>query len=287
MKYLSLFSGIGGFEVGIHKVFPNAKCVGFSEVDKQAIETYQRHFPHHPYLGPVEDVKGPFNVDLIVGGSPCQDLSCANVSGQRGLQGKKSKLFWEFARIIKEHPHSYFILENVASMRLSQRDIISDVLGVKPVMINSKQFTAQNRKRLYWTNIPLSETLLNQMQHPQRFSDILVDRDKAYDFVIVEPEKKQLYISYLKKKEKYGSGLALEILDSNDELCKTLTTRRLWVKDHRINQMRKLHPIEAERLQSFPDGWVDNIKGYTKRMALLGNAVTCDVIQYIVSNLKK
>ena len=108
MKYLSVFSGIGGFEVAIHDLFPFAECVGFSEIDPTAIDIYMKHFPTHKNLGPVEEVKvGPeMEIELLVGGSPCQDLSAGNVktrmSNRPTLNGSKSKLFYEYLRILKE-----------------------------------------------------------------------------------------------------------------------------------------------------------------------------------------
>jgi DNA (cytosine-5)-methyltransferase 1 len=88
MKYLSLFSGIGGFELAIQSVFPNAECIGFSEIDKYAIQTYRKHYPDHPALGSITDIN-PLTLpdfDLIVGGFPCQDLSIAH--GRSGSRWK-------------------------------------------------------------------------------------------------------------------------------------------------------------------------------------------------------
>ena len=156
LRYLSLFSGIGGFEVGIHAVFPDAECVGFSEIDRQAIQVYQEHFPGHKPLGDVRTISGKLRIDLLVGGSPCQDLSAFNVKREaQGLSGAKSGLFYEFVRILRENQPRWFILENVGSMKNGEREAITEAMGIEPQLINSRLVSAQNRKRYYWTNIPL------------------------------------------------------------------------------------------------------------------------------------
>lgn len=92
------------------------------------------------------------NIDLVIGGSPCQDLSIAK-QDRKGLQGERSGLFWRFVEILQKAKPKYFLLENVASMKDKDRDTISSILGVEPIMINSALVSAQQRKRYYWTNI--------------------------------------------------------------------------------------------------------------------------------------
>lgn len=92
-------------------------------------------------------------IDLLIGGSPCQDLSAAKSDG-KGLAGEKSGLFFEYVRILQDVKPKYFLLENVASMKKADRDEITRIMGVEPILINSALVSAQNRKRLYWTNIP-------------------------------------------------------------------------------------------------------------------------------------
>jgi DNA-cytosine methyltransferase len=295
LQYLSLFSGIGGFEVGIHRVFPDAKCVGFSEIDPNSIKVYQKHFPDHKSLGPVQDVKGDCKVDLVVAGSPCNDLSSTNVKSRwgkalpPGLQGKKSGLFYEFVRIIKECKPRYFILENVGSMKTVDKDIITGILGVEPIAINSVLFTPQNRKRFYWTNIPLTEEdrqLLETSQPRKVIKDILISPREAQKWVF-DPKESKLYQSYVKKMDKYGSALRMALVKSDDDSSPTLLAgRTMWVDDKRIGKIRKMSPIEAERLQTFPDGWTDPIS-YTNRLKSLGNAVTCDVVTFLMECLHR
>jgi len=155
LNYVSLFSGIGGFELAILQIFPNARCLASCEIEPNCKQILQRHFPDHPEC---QDVKSADfkhlrgHVDLVVGGSPCKDLSKANTFGREGLAGAQSSLFWDFVRCVQECRPKYFILENVSSMRGEDKDIITKALGVEPVMLNASAVTCQKRKRLFWCN---------------------------------------------------------------------------------------------------------------------------------------
>lgn len=155
MKILSLFSGIGGFDKAFEDIFGKDHEVWFSEIDKYAIQVYKNHFPNATELGDITkiDIQSLPQMDFIVGGSPCQDLSIAKKNRQ-GLDGARSGLFWKFVEIIKTNKPKYFVLENVNSMPKEAKQIITDTLGVEPIMINASLVSAQNRKRLFWTNIP-------------------------------------------------------------------------------------------------------------------------------------
>lgn len=152
MKVLSLFDGISCFRValGDRKVEYLA-----SEIDKNAIKVSNKNFPDIQHLGSVCDVSGVTGVDILVGGSPCTDLSIA-MKKRKGLEGDRSKLFYEYVRIWRECKPKWFILENVASMSEKDKSIISNILGVHPVMIDASLVSAQSRKRLFWTNIPIT-----------------------------------------------------------------------------------------------------------------------------------
>lgn len=287
IRYLSLFSGIGGFEVGIQKVFPQAHCVGFSEISPDCIKVYQQHFPNHVNLGPVQQIDGrQLKIDLLVGGSPCQDLSSTNVKtrwGKRvpgGLQGNKSGLFYEFVRLLHETKPKYFILENVGSMKNTDRDKISEILGVSPMSINTRLFAPQNRTRLFWTNIPVHFNE-QKFQNLPDLQQILVTATEANQW-IVDPSASKIYQTYEAKMAKYGSMLRMAVVESDAEYSPTLLSGRvMWINDKRIGKFRKMTPVEAERLQSFPDLWTSSLS-YTNRFKVLGNAVTCDVIAFLV-----
>lgn len=165
IKVLSLFDGIAGCRQALKEL--NIDCQYYaSEIDKYAIQVAKANHPDIVHIG---DVKSLFkyhhindgrysqfykinrgNIDLLIGGSPCQDLSIAKKDRQ-GLQGDRSSLFYEYLRILNEVKPKYFILENVASMSKESKEIITkELFNIEPIMINSALLTAQNRKRLYW-----------------------------------------------------------------------------------------------------------------------------------------
>ena len=165
LKVLSLFDGISVAQQSLKEL--GIPCEYYaSEIDKYAIQITQKNFPNTIQLGDVKEIDctggklhygmgrlAETDIDLMVGGSPCQDLSIAK-KNREGLKGSRSGLFWEYVRILREVKPKYFILENVASMPKEAKEIITRELGVDPIMINASLVSAQNRKRLFWTNIP-------------------------------------------------------------------------------------------------------------------------------------
>lgn len=149
MKILSLFDGISCARVALERVGIPIETYYTSEVDKYAIQIAQKNYSDTVQLGSVVGLKVDFQPDLLIGGSPCQDLSIAK-KDRKGLDGERSGLFWEYVRILKETKPRWFILENVNSMPKEAKQIISETLGVEPVMINASLVSAQNRKRLFW-----------------------------------------------------------------------------------------------------------------------------------------
>lgn len=181
INVLSLFDGLGGARIALDQL--GIECAYYaSEVDKYAIKVSTANYPDIIQLGDVTQVKASDlpTIDLIVGGSPCQDLSVAK-SNRKGLEGSRSGLFWEYVRLMRECKPKYFLLENVASMKREDRNIISKEMGVSPIMINSALVTAQNRKRYYWTN---TGVWMQPMDEGIVLADIIedgvADREKSY-----------------------------------------------------------------------------------------------------------
>ena len=159
MKILSLFDGISCARVALERAGIPVEVYYASEIDKYAIQVSHKNYPDIVNVGSVVGLN-PYQIftkedtiDLLIGGSPCQDLSIAK-RDRKGLDGERSGLFWEYVRILKEVKPKYFILENVASMPKEAKDLISETLGVQPIVINAALVSAQNRKRYFWTNIP-------------------------------------------------------------------------------------------------------------------------------------
>lgn len=159
MRVLSLFDGISGGRLAFERAGIKVEKYYASEIDKYAIQVAMKNYPDTIQIGDVTNVD--FNkyigeVDIIIGGSPCQDLSIAKQNRQ-GLHGERSRLFWEYIKALSIIKPKYFLLENVASMKNEDRDAITSVLrAIYPetecIMINSALLSAQQRKRYYWTN---------------------------------------------------------------------------------------------------------------------------------------
>ena len=153
MNVLSLFDGISCARVALDRAGIEVNCYLASEIDKNAIKVSEKNYPDIIRVGSVVDLSVEGEIDLLIGGSPCQDLSIAK-KDRKGLGGDRSGLFWEYVRIKNECKPQWFVLENVASMPKADRDIITKEMGVEPVMFNASLVSAQSRKRLFWTNIP-------------------------------------------------------------------------------------------------------------------------------------
>jgi len=153
LNVLSLFDGMSCGQIALQRLGIKVENYFASEIDKYAIQVAKHNFPNTKHIGSVIDVKGGDlpKIDLLIGGSPCQGFSFAGK--QLNFDDPRSKLFFEFVRLLKETKPKYFLLENV-KMKKEYQDVITEHLGVEPIEINSNLLSAQNRKRIYWTNIP-------------------------------------------------------------------------------------------------------------------------------------
>jgi len=239
------------------------------------------------------------NVDLLIGGSPCTSLSIAKRQKESGLEKGESTLFWEFVRIWRESKPKYWILENVASMKASDRDTISEVLGVEPIFINSSRLSAQSRKRYYWTNIP-------NVELPEDkgliLKDVLesgdTDRLKSYCVTATYNRacaqdyflhgQRQMVFDKPVRVATIGKGGQGERVYHIDGKSVTLSAhgggRGAKTGLYEINEhIRKLTPLECERLQTLPDGWTDIGLSDAQRYKIIGNGFTVSVISHILS----
>ena len=153
INVLSLFDGMSCGQIALDQLGIPVNKYYAAEIDKYAIQIARKNYPDMVHVGDVKWVTSKLlpKIDLLIGGSPCQGFSF----GGKGLNfsDPRSKLFFEFDRLLKELKPKYFLLENV-KMKKESEQVITDYLGVEPVEINSNLVSAQNRKRLYWTNIP-------------------------------------------------------------------------------------------------------------------------------------
>lgn len=226
------------------------------------------------YEGGYHIFKG--KIDLLCGGSPCQGFSFAGK--QLNFDDPRSKLFFEFVRLLKELKPKYFLLENV-KMKKEYQDVISNLLGVKPILIDSALITAGHRERLYWTNIP-------NITQPNNKNIVLKD--------ILETNVDEKY--YLSKKRvnlifngiKYG--VTNKICDLNGKSFTLSASMGMGggyePKIETNGRYRKITPLECERLQTVPDNYT-SIVSNSQRYKMLGNGWTVDVIAHIFSFMKE
>lgn len=153
LNVLSLFDGMSCGQIALERAGIKVNNYLASEIDKYAIQVAKHNYPNMQHIGDVTQVKANElpKIDLLIGGSPCQGFSFAGK--QLNFDDPRSKLFFEFVRLKNECKPKYFLLENV-KMKKEYQDVITEHLGVEPIEINSNLLSAQNRKRIYWTNIP-------------------------------------------------------------------------------------------------------------------------------------
>lgn len=156
MNVLSLFDGMSCGQIALERVGIKVNNYFASEIDKYAIQITQKNYPNTIQLGDITKIKysGNHKIDLLMGGTPCQGFSLAGEG--LNFDDPRSKLFFEFLRLKNEVNPKYFFLENV-KMKKDSENIISRYLGVEPIEVNSANYGAQRRRRLFWTNIPFTE----------------------------------------------------------------------------------------------------------------------------------
>lgn len=322
MRFLSLFSGIGGFECAIAQRYGRtATCVGYSEIYKPAIEEYERHYPDHNNLGDInavtkKDVESLGRIDLIVGGFPCNNLSSANSSNRVGLDGPKSGLFWVMLKVIRwvlhKNPNVKIIIENNASMSNKWRDVITQKLSAafkKPVCCNyfdSSQWLMQRRRRYYWTLQPIPEYTGPRIQS---MGDVLIPLRDARRFAVSDNVIRCLNESPSYLTQKHGhyvcnknKSYVLKHVDYPTRwISRYSTTRELYIRcvttsktncilfDYRFGDNgsflpRFLSKSELNSLFMYPENYVksDSITQYYK---LYGMSVVPCVVYYILRHI--
>lgn len=375
MRVLSLFDGISGAAQALKELGIDCEYYA-SEIDKFAIQVSRKNHPDIVQIGDIKGIEfedsyifynqnndpmqngGSFkgDIDLLIGGSPCQDLSCAK-NGGKGLNGEKSGLFYEYVRILKAVKPKYFILENVASMKKEARDTITqELFSIEPILINSALVVAQQRKRLYWVGRLVGDKYeqvkIDQPEDRKIFlKDIIEngDTEKLKSYCITATytraclkdyfEKSQRQLIFVgcamrgrnlideKRKDVLGAKTSQRVEFRSDEKVNCLTSvnkdclicyspiklgqiekggqgNRIYSSQGKSiclsassgglgsktglydvqNLVRKLTPIECERLQGFPDNYGSCVSD-SQRYKALGNSFTVPVIKHILKLL--
>jgi len=312
MNVLSLFDGMSCGQIALDKLGISVNKYFAAEIDKYAIQVAKSNYPEMIHLGDVKEIdpsKLP-KIDLLIGGSPCQGFSFAGK--QLNFDDPRSQLFFEYVRLLEALKPKYFLLENV-KMKKESMDIITDYLGVEPIEINSNLVSAQNRKRLYWTNIPMDGLpqdkgiMLKDVLEPvEQIDDVYYYSDKSIAYMERGNEKWQQAGS--RRADRYTQtpdtkkaftitanfhkGVPYNYFDDVRDKSKCVRSggrgsydRHEWdsVDKHHI---RKLTVTECERLQTVPDGYTCGVSN-TQRYKMLGNGWTVDVIKHIFEGLKE
>ena len=325
MNVVSLFNGMNTGRQALENVGIKVNKYYSSEIKPYAIELTQHHFPDTIQVGDVTKWK-EWNIDwksidLILSGSPCQDLSA---SGKRaGINGSKSSLFFVFVEILEHiktlNPNVLFLQENVGSASKLDVGIMSRALGVYPVRINSKLVTAQLRDRYYWSNIKTKETMFDivtDIPQPKdkgiMFKDIVtggrVERVKAnamlqgdYKQFVKCPIKENVLIKKRIAKGKQTPNLVYVDTDkhvalkmqgsrnnqgSQEALIHRNETTGMITLIQENDLVRTVNQIEMERLQGFPDGYT-SILSKSKAGSLLGDGWTLPIIEHIFNFIER
>lgn len=348
MKVLSLFDGISCGRLALERAGLPVECYDAFEIDKYAVTVSKNNYPdivHHGNVfdGDFTEFKG---YDLLLGGSPCTYWSVAKKNREITSDGEGFRLFMEYVRALNESKCKYFLYENNYSIHQNIKDEISKRLGVEPIMINSALVSAQNRKRCYWTNIPVTSfpadkgillknilesgvawqdksycmtarysgaIISNTLERKQRTMIAepigvaqrgrYVDDNKTEQHIEVREDGKSNCLTTVQKDSlvcapirigQYGKGGQGQRIYSVRGKSVTLSANGggqgaktgLYKIDLPDGDyiIRKLTPIEAERLQTLPDNYTSGISN-TQRYKCIGNGWTVDVIAHILGGL--
>jgi DNA-cytosine methyltransferase len=304
MNVLSLFDGMSCGQLALERAGIQVTNYYAAEIDKFAIKVTQANFPSTLQLGDVtaiDPAKLP-KIDILIGGSPCQGFSFAGK--QLNFDDPRSKLFWEYVRLLNALKPKYFLLENV-KMKKESMDVITEALGVEPIFINSNLVSAQNRQRYYWTNIPVDKLPDDKgIVLADVLEDGHVDRDKSH-CIDANYFKGGNLKSYFEKHRR-------QLVFSKDGMChvgdagisdKYAYVNRVYHPSGKgpslvasdgghlqpkvskgTTEYRKLTPLECERLQTVPEGYTDHVSD-TQRYKMLGNGWTVDVVSHIMKGM--
>lgn len=315
MNVLSLFDGISCGMVALERAGIPVEKYSAYEIDKYAITVSEKNYPYierhgDVFYGNFKKYKG---CDLLIGGSPCTYWSVAKKGRETTPDGEGFRLFMQYIRALEESRSKYFLYENNNSIHKTIKAEISKFLGVEPIMIDSALVSAQQRKRCYWTNIP---NVIQPEDKEIYLKDIIVSgipwQNKSYAYttrcqaatfkdtlerhrhtMIAEPIILQRSHGYNKGGIKgslggriysvYGKSVSMKANGGGGGAKTGLYKIDLPDGDYII---RKLYPIEAERLQTLPDNYTEGISN-TQRYKCIGNGWTVDVIAHILGFISK
>lgn len=277
MNVLSLFDGISCGQLALRQAGVPVENYYASEIDQRAISVTQKHFPNTIQLGDVTNWRA-WNlpkIDLLIAGSPCQGFSTAGK--QLNFDDPRSRLFFDFVDIKNHFDQKWWLLENV-KMKQEWQDTISESVGCNPIFINSADFSAQFRQRMYWTNIPILP-----------WEEIGITLTDVLDFGWKTDRRKSYCVDAMYGK---GSNVRRYLFKHSRQLvfkefppCSlTIDDANEWGRQHK-DDWRILTPEECERLQTLPIGYTDCGLSKFDRYHAIGNGWTVGVINHIFRGL--
>ena len=327
---LSLFDGLSAAQLALVRAGIAYEKYYASEIEKNAMAVTMKRFPETVQLGNIKELTAfrlnvlglTGNVDLLIGGSPCTSLSSAAGQKESGLEKGASVLFWEYVRVLNIVKPKFFVLENVASMKKTDKDAITKILGIEPILIDSALVSAQSRKRLYWTNIQgITQPDDKKIYLRDVIIDGFADRDKFYcvvagigrgniddylnrrgrQMIFTDPEHthydKPARVGTIGKANRgeviydiRGKSITITACKGGGRastgLYITEPTESINLGSESLRKpARRLYPVECERLQTIPDDYTAGFSN-TARYKMIGNSFTVDVIAHILSFAK-
>ena len=303
MKFFDLFAGIGGFRVGLEA--HGHECVGSCEIDKYARKIYGKNFGHEPEYKDVRDIEAKDlpEFDILCAGFPCQSFSI--VGNRMGFEDKRGNLFFEIIRLAKEKRTPVLLLENVKGLlshekgetfRIMLQTLDECGYDVSWQLLNSRYFVPQSRERLYIIAnlrgssgrkiLPLGKvSKRNDKSRKELYatdecsSTLTATYWKGYGGGRpMIKESKPVQMNY---RSNVNSNMKERVQDRDETWTLTSNSNDFTITDG--DRVRKLTPIECERLQGFADDWTKGVSD-TQRWKCLGNAVTTNVVEYIVGH---
>lgn len=306
MKVLSLFDGISCGRVALERAGIKVDDYSAFEIDKYAVAVSQDNYPQIHRFGDVfeGDFKQFNRYDLLIGGSPCTYWSIAKQGRETEVGGEGWQLFMEYVRALQESGARWFLYENNYSIHQRIKDAISRELGVQPIMINSSLVSAQTRKRCYWTNIPnviqpadkgimLADIVDNAVPWTGKSYCLTANYAGATLKNTLERHQRTMVAEPVRIGDIGGSGQAHRVYSVHGKSIALSTGQggqgsgtglyKIDLPDGNYI-IRKLTPVECERLQTLPDGYTSRVSN-TQRYKCLGNGWTVDVIAHILKFL--
>lgn len=298
VRVVSVFDGISCGMVALERAgIPVEQYVAY-EIEPNAIKISKKNYPQIEHCGDVTtaDFTQYQGFDLLIGGSPCTNWSCAKnhtAKVKKELfinEGVGWELFKQYVRALEEVKPKFFLYEN--NYRISQNivEAITEMLGVSPIMIDSALVSAQRRKRLYWTNIPNIQQPEDKGIYLRDVFDYDISLVRTDERILKTAVKKKNYVQYaVNEKHSTSQAFRLYYLDGKAPTiarCRTESKCNILIDESDLSTFKIISPLEAERLQTLPDNYTEGVPK-TRRFEAIGNGWTVDVIAHILRGIKE